>query len=69
DAAARTNIKLPSYTVFDLFATYEISDDMVLRANIQNITDEDYYTAVYRGGSIVYIGDGRAANLTLSYEF
>jgi catecholate siderophore receptor len=62
-------IKLPSYTVFDVFASYQVNKQIGLRANIQNLTDKDYYTAVYRGGDIIYIGDGRAANVTMTYKF
>ena len=69
DTAARTSIELDGYTVYDLFASYQFNDQLSLRANIQNLTDEDYYTAVYRGGSIVYIGDGRSANVNLTYKF
>lgn len=69
DAGASGSIKLPGYTVYDLFASYEFSDKLALRGNIQNVSDEDYYTAVYRGGDIVYIGDARSANLTLNYKF
>ncbi|WP_051692865.1 TonB-dependent receptor [Marinobacterium lacunae] len=69
DAGASGEIELPDYTVYDLFATYQFSKQLSLRANIQNVTDEEYYTAVYRGGSIVYLGDARSANLTLNYKF
>lgn len=64
-----TAIKTPSYTVFDLFASYQVSEQLGIRANIQNVTDKDYYTAIYRGGSIVYIGDARSANVNLTYKF
>ncbi|MCP5160903.1 MAG: TonB-dependent siderophore receptor [Hahellaceae bacterium] len=69
DAAARTSIELPDYTVFDLFASYRFSDQLSVRGNVKNVADETYYTAVYRGGSIVYIGDTRAADVTLTYRF
>ncbi|MFT6986621.1 MAG: catecholate siderophore receptor [Psychromonas sp.] len=69
DAGASGNIRLDGYTVYDLFASYQFSEKLELRGNIQNLTDEDYYTAVYRGGDIVYIGDARSANLTLNYKF
>ncbi|WP_305856116.1 TonB-dependent receptor [Balneatrix alpica] len=69
DAGATSSVRLPSYRVYDLFATYNFSQDLELRANLQNVTDEEYYTAVYRGGSIVYLGDARSANLTLTYKF
>lgn len=69
DAGANTDITLPDYTVFDLFASYQFSDKLGVRANVNNVTDESYYTAVYRGGSIVYIGDARSADVTVSYQF
>lgn len=62
-------IKLPSYTVYDLFATYQVTKNFDLQANIQNVTDEDYYTAIYRGGDIIYIGDARSISLTANYKF
>lgn len=69
DGAASDSIKLPSYTVYDMFATYDFSRSLSVTANVQNLTDEEYYTAVYRGGSIVYIGDGRSAKVSLKYKF
>ncbi|SDS35292.1 catecholate siderophore receptor [Halopseudomonas sabulinigri] len=69
DEGASGNIKLDGYTVYDLFASYRFNEQFDLRANVQNIFDEDYYTAVYRGGSIVYKGDARNAQLTARYKF
>ncbi|WP_082856354.1 TonB-dependent receptor [Marinomonas atlantica] len=68
-ASADSVIKLPSYTVYDLFATYQVTENFDLQANIQNVTDEDYYTAVYRGGDIIFIGDARSVSLTANYQF
>lgn len=62
-------IKLPSYTVYDLFVSYQVTKNFDLQANIQNVTDEKYYTAVYRGGDIMYIGDARSVSLTANYKF
>ncbi len=69
DAGSSGRVSIPGYSVYDVFATYQFDKQLELRANIQNLTDKEYYTAVYRGGSIVYIGDARSANLTLSYKF
>ncbi|NQY27449.1 MAG: TonB-dependent receptor [Piscirickettsiaceae bacterium] len=69
DAGSEGRVELPGYTVYDMFASYKLSSQLDLRVNVQNITDKEYYTAVYRGGSIVYIGDARAANATLTYKF
>jgi catecholate siderophore receptor len=60
---------IPSYAVYDLFATYQHNRDLGLRLNVGNVTDKDYYTAAYRSGSFVYKGDGRNIRLTVSYEF
>ncbi len=69
DSGASQTIRTPGYSVVDLFALWQINPDMSVRANIQNVADKEYYTAIYRGGSIVYLGDARSANLTLSYRF
>lgn len=69
DAGASQTIRLDGYTVYDLFAHYQFNKKLALRGNIQNLTDEEYYTAIYRGGDIVYIGDARSANVTLNYKF
>lgn len=69
DAAANTDISIPGYIVYDAFASYEINKNMTVRANILNLFDKDYYTALYRGGSIVYKGDARSANVNLTYKF
>ncbi len=60
---------VPSYTVYDLFASYRFSKDLDARLNVLNVTDEDYYLAVYRSGSFLYKGDARAVRLTFNYEF
>ena len=69
DAAANTNLKVPSYTSFDLFANYRINPAINLRFNANNITDEDIFIAGYRSGGFVYIGERRNAYLTLTYDF
>ena len=69
DSAAGTNIRVPSYTVYDLFASYDFSEQLSLRLNVGNVTDKDYYLASYRSGAFTYIGDARNAHLTLSYDF
>ncbi|MDA8522559.1 TonB-dependent receptor [Acidovorax sp. NCPPB 4044] len=60
---------VPSFTVYDLFASYRINKHADVRLNVLNATDKDYYTAVYRSGSFLYKGDGRAVRVTLDYEF
>ncbi|MFC5771635.1 TonB-dependent siderophore receptor [Thauera sinica] len=69
EGVAATNLKVPEYTVFDLFAAYKITKQLNARLNVINVTDEDYYTAAYRSGSFTYKGDGRNVRLTLDYNF
>ncbi|MGB3622723.1 TonB-dependent receptor plug domain-containing protein [Ketobacter sp. MCCC 1A13808] len=59
---------VPSYTVLDLFATYDITDSLNARLNLMNVTDEDYYLAAYRSGAFTYIGDAPRAMLTFTYQ-
>ncbi|WP_323001122.1 TonB-dependent siderophore receptor [Denitromonas sp.] len=63
------NIKVPEYTVLDLFAAYKIDRNTSVRLNIGNVTDETYYLAAYRSGAMLYMGDARNARLTLNYDF
>ncbi|MFT3931380.1 MAG: TonB-dependent receptor [Spongiibacteraceae bacterium] len=60
---------IPSYTVYDLFGTYRFNKHFDVRLNIGNVTDKEYYTAGYRSGSFLYIGDARNYRVTLNYEF
>ncbi|AVP56837.1 TonB-dependent receptor [Pulveribacter suum] len=59
---------VPSFTTYDLFATYRINKSANLRLNLLNVTDKDYFTAVYRSGAFLYKGDGRAVRLTLNLD-
>lgn len=68
-ATGLCTLPVPSYTKYDLFASYRINKAAEVRFNILNATDKEYYTAVYRSGNFLYKGDGRAYRLTLSYDF
>lgn len=65
----RYSIVVPSYSVVNLFANYYFSEDLTLRVNIGNALDEEYWTAAYRSGSFMYLGDGRNFRATLNYQF
>lgn len=69
DTAANEDLGVPSYTVYDAFATYQVNRDLKFRANVNNLFDKDYYLAAYRSGSFVYIGDKRSVQLTMEYSF
>lgn len=60
---------VPSYTLLDLFAQYDVNEKLYLRLNLANATDTDYYLATYRSGAFTYIGDARNINLTVNFEF
>ncbi len=62
------NNPVPSFSVYDLFATYRINKSASLRLNVLNVTNKDYFTAVYRSGAFLYKGDGRAVRLTLNLD-
>jgi catecholate siderophore receptor len=68
-SASDTIVRTPSYTVIDVFADYKLTNNLNVRASIQNLTDKDYYTAIYRGGDIIYLGDARSANVNFTYKF
>ncbi|MCY7296900.1 TonB-dependent receptor [Alteromonas sp. a30] len=63
------SIVVPSYTVFDVFANYYYSEDINFRLNIGNITDKEYWTAAYRSGSFMYLGEARSIRGTVTWKF
>ncbi|MAM86794.1 MAG: TonB-dependent siderophore receptor [unclassified Hahellaceae] len=61
--------RVPSYSKYDLFASYAFTEKLSTRLNVNNVFDKDYYLAAYRSGAFTYIGDARNAQLALAYEF
>lgn len=68
-ATGRYSQPVPSYTVYDLFASFRFNPKTDLRLNVGNVTDKDYYLAAYRSGSFLYKGDARNVRLVLNYDF
>jgi len=66
---ARYSIVVPSYSVVNLFANYNATEQLTLRANVGNVFDKEYWTAAYRSGAFMYLGDGQNVRLTATYEF
>lgn len=62
-------VVVPSYSVLDLFVNYYPSDSLNLKFNVSNATDEEYFTAAYRSGAFMYLGDAPSARATLTYSF
>ena len=48
---------------------YPVAVDAVSGGVVQNIGDEDYYTAAYRSGAFLYKGDERRGTVTLTGRF
>lgn len=75
DTAAPVNAQgaysqvVPAYTTIDLFGAYRFNSKLEARVNVNNVTDKDYYLAVYRGGFFLYKGDARNVRFTLNYDF
>jgi len=65
----RYSIVVPDYQVVNLFANYYATDALTFRLNIGNAFDETYYTAAYRSGAFMYLGNAANTKLTATYEF
>ncbi len=68
DADGTCSQPVPSYTKYDLFGSYRFNKRYEVRLNVLNVTNKDYYTAVYRSGAFLYKGDARATRLTLNID-
>ena len=61
-------VYLPSYWRFDAFASYVINDRVDLQLNVQNLTDENYFTKT-NGNHHADPGPTRQAILTLNVKY
>jgi catecholate siderophore receptor len=61
--------EIPSYTVVDLYAAYDVSENIALQLNGYNITDEDYLSAVNNSGQRYIAGIPRSYLLTVNFRF
>lgn len=69
-AVPTTNVaQLPSYTVYDGMAAYEISKNLTLQLNIYNLTDKFYVQSLNNGGSRFTLGQPRSAFLSANLKF
>ncbi|MBL6641545.1 MAG: TonB-dependent siderophore receptor [PS1 clade bacterium] len=59
---------LPDYTRIDASLSYIVSDDMTLRVNIENLTDEEYYPHSHSTHQ-VSVGDPMNAKISLTRKF
>lgn len=63
-----TDFELPSYTIARAFTTYELNDSITLRAEIDNLFDETYYTNSF-ADVWVQPGTPRSFRLSAAYKF
>lgn len=57
----------PDYWLWDMMAAYKVNENVTLRFNIYNITDEDYIGSV--GGGHFIPGAGRSAIVSTEFDF
>lgn len=67
---AATNVaQLPSYTVYDAMASYEINKNLSLQLNIYNLADKFYVQSLNSGGSRFVLGQPRSAFVAANLKF
>lgn len=57
---------LPSYTVLDLTAQYNLADNVSVFGALKNLTDKRYITGLRQG---IYVGPERSLELGVRYQF
>lgn len=61
--------KVPSYTVFNLMAAYDVSPTLRLRLNIDNITDEVYASSINWSARRAFLGAPRTVLLSADFRY
>ena len=61
--------KLSAYGLFDVNASWKINDHVMLRVNVKNVTDKQYFTKrpQFYPGPGVWSSDGRSFVVTLGF--
>jgi Fe(3+) dicitrate transport protein len=67
DDAHTDDYFVPSYTLFDLLAEYQLSDSMSLNAAINNLLDLEYYGRVMPTGVMPTMGRNAYAGMTFRF--
>lgn len=57
---------LPSYTVYDLFAQYQINPSFTVFGSVKNLTDKQYISGLRQG---IYVGPERSFEVGFRYQF
>jgi catecholate siderophore receptor len=65
---ATTGIEAPEYLIFNAMAAYELTQNFVVRLNVNNVTDE-YYYRLNNNGARYYPGAPRSFIVSAEYNF
>lgn len=66
DYVKYARVRQDGYTVLNAFASWDITPDVTLRANVSNLTDKKYIQSLY---SVSYYGPPRQYALSLNWRF
>jgi catecholate siderophore receptor len=61
--------EVPSYTVVDFFAQYDVSQNIAVQVNAYNIGDEDYVSSINNSGQRYLPGIPRSYLATVNFKF
>lgn len=64
-----TEAQLPSYWLFDAMLAYHLTENIDVRLNGYNLTDEYYIAKAHGGGAHLIPGPSRSAVLSTSFKF
>jgi catecholate siderophore receptor len=67
NGTSATRSAAPSYTIFDVMVSYQVSNQFSLQFNGENLTDKEYVDQL--GGGHYVPGNGRYFSLTGNYSF
>ncbi|QLC21878.1 TonB-dependent siderophore receptor [Parasphingopyxis sp. CP4] len=67
-ASIDNSVRLPSFTRFDAALFYDISDDVRMQVNVENLFDEDYFPAGHNNNNIS-TGEPLNARFTIRASF
>ena len=73
-ANAANTKKLDSFTTLDLGVRYRMSlnqnqNQMILRAGVDNVTNENYWSGIDDTGTYLFQGEPRTLKVSVSYDF
>lgn len=61
--------KLPSYTIYNLMASYDINQNIGIRMNVDNLTNEEYPVSSNWNGTRVAWGSPRLVQVSTDFRF